>query len=305
SGEEGEIPIAARKDPNLGREESAARGELRQDLDPDSPQLSLDDSRCQLPESVAGGGHEAKREPLAGADIDAVIASPAAVCLEEPPHTSGLVSIHAPVRPVEAALRQEPPHLEWSKLWVERVEELTHECAAIHAVGERAAHERPREQGVSLRHLPNGDLLPEDCRYHLDCESPVITKGSQLRLDLRVDHVDPSAAERVYPRAPVAGNETVDDAVEVCLVRSPVAGVTNERELSASLVLLNNEWAIADRCACRRVVDRIRPHVVQVLAYQGVPGQNPVEQLMPGAYVVRNVTRTVFASTASTRWTAW
>ena len=61
-------------------------------------------------------------------------------------------------------------------------------------------------------------------------------------------------------------------------MRTPVARVANEGQLLSALPALDEEGAASDRPARLRIVDRVRPDRLQVLAEERMPRQDLAEQ---------------------------
>ena len=71
----------------------------------------------------------------------------------------------------------------------------------------------------------------------------------------RIDHVDLAAAQRVCDV--FRRQEAIDDPVEVGAMRSPVAGVSYERDLPATIPGPDEEGAAPDRLSRLGVVDPV------------------------------------------------
>jgi hypothetical protein len=220
-------------------------------------------------------GHEAKREARPLADVDAIGARTASRLLEEAARESGLIAVAAPVRLVVTGGGQEHRAFARSPLRKELTPGGSHDCDAVEAVRERAPHELAREGWMAAPSQPDGEMRPYPAgtvdRFNTGLSSQVgpsrddvelaSTQGLRCAVDL----------------------EAENESVEIGRVRSPIAGVPDERESLPAFPPFDEEGTARDWLACLRVVDPVPPEVStpEVVAAKRVPGKDDPEQALP------------------------
>ena len=96
------------------------------------------------------------------------------------------------------------------------------------------------------------------------------------------ERIDRPTAHGLDPRSREWRREKAEDeAVEVGLVRTPVARIADERELAAAVDRDEEERAAADRVSRLRVIDPVLPDGPWILACEGMPWQNHSEEVAP------------------------
>ena len=78
--------------------------------------------------------------------------------------------------------------------------------------------------------------------------------------------------------------ESHDDPVEIGDVRPPIVGVADKRVLLAALPAVEEERAVPDRPSRLGVDDPVAPDRCEVLADEGMSGQNRREEAPPACF---------------------
>ena len=176
----------------------------------------------------------------------------------------------------------------------------SHERASIDSEGERAANQLAPEGTMSAWTDTDLEVIPRLAGESDESRgrAHAVTEGTKLggnpvrrrTLPLRnpSTSVPPSTWKRMTSRSRYAR------------VPTPVPRIATERDLLASVPVLDEERAASDRFARLRILDFVPPYGRQVFAQERVTRQDPPEQAAERPKRERSTTLTVFASSART-----
>src|SRR5262245_12559853 len=273
--EERHVELSPLED-STGSEERGRRHVYGLDVDADVAELALNDLERLGARRDSGGRDEPRRQPLAAAAIDGVIAAATARLCEQPTRVRRAPPVFGKARLVIPALGRKDHAVERGRARDEVPVHLTNERNAVDAVRQRPAYELLPQRSMAARPQPKLEMLGPETGVRVEPDPRIAAETGELALQSKSDgeraRAEPVRALRRRPEEPHA------DPIDICCVPTPVPRVANQCQLLSAIPGSDEERSTPDRPSRLGILDRVRPGARQILAAQRVLGQHVREE---------------------------